>query len=242
MVQIPRLHFPNPLSALSEIIIVEEQHHYLSKVLRCNVGDELSLFNSTCGQWRARITNIDKKSIAVALIKHEAAAKIELGPTLFFAPIKNVTTSFIVQKATELGVSVIQPIKTRYSVIDKVNIEKLRLVAIEATEQCERFSVPQINDIAPLEKAISLPIYQGELLFCNENKTGELFSDYCLRQKPLQAGLVIGPEGGFSDEEVQMLTNVSVDLQLGSRILRSETAIIAALSIYQAMVESSSEQ
>ncbi len=237
MAQISRLYFKESISSSQIITLDQEQHHYLTRVMRYKIGEEILLFNHKDGQWRARITSIDKKTIQLQPFVLEKVAPNEKNLGLYFAPIKNVTPSFIVQKATELGVSFIQPIRTRYSVIDKINTLKLKQVAIEAAEQCERFTIPEVYDILPLDKALNSNTCKGPLIFCNENKDGTYLSSYCLTHQPFEAGIIVGPEGGFTKEEIDLLKRKAANVHLGDRILRAETAIICALSIYQSIIE-----
>lgn len=227
-----RLYLNEPLAAGASVSIVAEQHHYLNKVMRCRQGDIVNLFNAIDGEYVAILTAQPRVLLVQEQMRLPQAKLPKLG--LAFVPIKNHGAAFIVQKATELGVSDIYPLLSRYAVVNKVNLEKLQLVAIEAAEQCGRLAVPQIHPLLTLPQFVAnLPV-NGKLLFADESGAGQPLPNI----ESQDDCLLIGPEGGFSKEERQMLNaNSKVQaIHLGKNILRAETAAVAALAVYQATV------
>lgn len=232
-----RLYNPQPLLLNSNIVISDDQYHYLARVMRVKVGDSLRVFNSTDGEFEGRVTFIQKNQLEVELKEFICFPKKEQGLTLYFAPIKNPNASFVIQKATELGVTKVQPIITKHTVVDKINIAKLEAVAIEAAEQCGRFFIPKIFPILKLEDALKTRQHTGPIIFCNEDESSLPLGIYLKEQIPNDVGILIGPEGGFAAHEKSAIIGMNgVSVHLGSNILRAETAIIASLSIYQAIL------
>lgn len=217
----------------NEVIeILDADFHYLTKVMRKTVDDHILVFNSKDGEWLAQITNVDKKRIQLTVLSQIRKIEKEANLKLIFAPIKNPETTWIVTKAVELGVTEIQPILTMRSVVTKVNLEKLNLAAKEATEQCERLKAANINNMTSFEQAINS--HNGDFIFLDE--TGSGLPPKSALSRPLNnPAMVIGPEGGFDHKELDFAKTKSscILLSLGNRILRSETAIIAGLSLFQ---------
>lgn len=229
-------------SANQEISICGNQHHYLSKVMRIGKGDNVIIFNGHDGDWLAKVVDITNKHCSLFLCKQLKQQQLEPKLTLCFAPIKAVTPAWIVQKATELGASDIVPILTERTIVRKVNHEKMHLSAIEAAEQCERQTVPIIHPPLPLSKLLTRPNFHGKLLFCDERIP--ITSGLAMALKGLECkddALLIGPEGGFTLEEKTMLQKYQFvqPISLGERILRAETATLAALALYQTFREAS---
>jgi len=231
-----RLYHPQMLSLNSGIFLKDSQYHYLVRVMRLKVGSMVRLFNSTDGEFEGKIIDIQKDHLTLELINFISPPQQVRELTLYFAPIKNSNMSFIVQKATELGVTKIQPMITKHTMVVKANIGKLEMVAIEAAEQCKRLSIPEVLPIQTLEYALKNPLHTGPLIFCNENESSQALAQYLDQNKPQDVGIMIGPEGGFSQAEAAMIINSKgISVSLGKRILRAETAIIATLSVYQAI-------
>lgn len=227
-----RIFLNTHLSSNELIEIIDSDLHYLSKVMRKSEGDEILVFNNKDGEWLAQITNVDKKRIQLKVLSQTKKIEIEAPLKLIFAPIKNPDTNWVVSKAVELGATEIQPILTMRSVVTKVNLEKLNLAAKEATEQCERLILPKIHDIIPFEQAITS--HDGDFIFLDETGTGAA-AKIAFQSKLKNPAIVIGPEGGFDPKELNFAKSKSscILLSLGNRILRSETAIIAGLSLFQ---------
>lgn len=236
-----RLFVEFPLQKGGTVTCRDEQAHYLSRVMRVKTGDELALFNGSDGEWRAVIRDIRKKDVAL-----EIQEKLQnfLPPPdvwLLFAPLKFGRIDYLAQKATELGVSRLQPVITQYTQAERVNTGRLRANAIEAAEQCERVEVPEIGEPITLPKLLAEWPEDRLLLYGDESGQGtalpELISpsrqSFGITAK--KWAVLIGPEGGFSDTERQMLRQIKAAqaVSLGPRILRADTAAIAMLSITQ---------
>lgn len=229
-----RIYTNCEISLGRQIELHNEIYKYLIKVLRLTVGGKFKVFNSDNGEWLAEIILVSKESLVIKitqLLKNAAAQN--LGLTLIFAPIKNPDSSFYVQKATELGATCIVPITTKYSVVKSTNYERLSKIAIEATEQSERLQVPKICNQISLSQIPSLDI-KGKIFFCNENENSNNFSIILGKHVKADDAILIGPEGGFSnDEKAMLMTYPNIcSISLGNLILRAETAMIAALAIY----------
>ena len=223
-----RLFTPQPLAAGAAISLVPEQAHYLSNVMRLSAGDELRLFNGTDGEWQARLTTLSRKTATLEPRRQLRPQRPEPDCWLCFALLKRQRTDLAVEKATELGVAVIQPVITARTQADHVNLDRLRAIATEAAEQCERLVVPEIRPPLPLAALLAAWPPGRALHIADERRTAPLIA-------PIAgpAALLIGPEGGFADPELDavaaypFVTRVS----LGRRILRAETAVIAGLAL-----------
>ncbi len=229
----PRIFVENDLSIGIKFEIDRAQTHYLSHVLRKSVGDEVLVFNGRDGEYRAKITNIGKKSAALECDGYTRQQTELPELTLLFSPIKGHRNDNIVEKATEIGVKYIAPVICERTIVRNANIEKYRANAIEAAEQCEGLNIPQIADAKNLFDAINN--FEGDtILFADEAGGGTSPTEINNNQMK-SLGLLIGPEGGFSERERQkLLENPKViAISLGSRILRADTAAITALALIQ---------
>lgn len=229
MARVQRLYVEAALWAGAEIALSPEQAHRLARVLRLRPGAPIALFNAADGEWRAQILQIDR-SAAVARVEAQIRAPVpEPGLTLLFAPLRGGRTELVVEKATELGVAAIQPVLCAHAVADKVKPEKLRAIGIEAAEQCERLSVPDIRPLAPLFCALAGWPADRPLAVCAERADVAPLAALAGRA----AGVLIGPEGGFAPMELDRLRALDFvhPASLGPRILRAETAALAALAI-----------
>lgn len=232
-----RIFVSSPLAQGDVIALNKEQSHYLINVMRRQPSDEVLLFNGQDGEFIGEIISASKNAAEIKLGSQTRAQKSSPDITLLYAPVKNAKNEFIVQKATEMGVSAIQPVITKHTIKDKTNADRLNLVAIEAAEQCERLDVPQVREIADLDKV--LPQYSNHtIILCDETGAGKPASKTLStidHQPSTKYAILIGPEGGFSEDEIKhlhSLKNVHA-IGLGPRILRAETAIITALALCQ---------
>ncbi len=212
-----------------------DQSHYLSNVMRQNVGDEIFLFDGQNGEFRAHISKISKKEILLQV--SEKVFNFEKVPDiwLLFAPVKKENTDIIVQKAVELGVSKLLPIKTEYTIISQIKKERTLSQIIEAAEQSRRQDIPLLENLKTLEETLSSWDHSRKLIFLDETGEGSCLNEAIYHMEEPIAFLV-GPEGGFSKKELEILKKMpyTMGVSLGKRILRSETAAIAALSCWQA--------
>lgn len=250
MSNIPRLLVPTDLMEGAPVALDEAQSKYLFKVMRLDVGDEVRIFNGRHGEWMARVHEILGKSAGVLKVDRRLREQRRLTDLyLLFAPLKKTRTDFVVEKATELGVEVMQPIITEYTNAERVRADRLNRIALEAAEQTERLNTPRVLEAVPLIKAIHDLSEQRHVYFCDErgDNENEVWGGDENRARPMadvlreentgSAAILIGPEGGFSPQERQMLRameNVR-PVSLGPRILRAETAAVAALTLYQAL-------
>ncbi len=221
--------------------IEDGDFEYLSKVMRVKINDEICVFNGLDGEFAAKITEIAKKYLIITLFEKIGEQELSSNITLAFAPVKNVRIDFVAAKATEMGVATFLPIVTQHSVVDKINDERFKANIKEAVEQCETNYFPQILPIKKLDKLLEDKSLENKiLLLCDERgcakKASEILPNiFKNRQKNQEIIVFIGPEGGFSKAEFEKFAQIKNlhSLSLGKRILRADTAIIAALALVQ---------
>ncbi len=239
---VSRLFVEADLAAGIEAPMSEAQAHYLRHVMRRAEGAEVRLFNGRDGEWRATLALRGKKAAAALVGERRRAQSAEPDLWLCFAPIKRARIDYIAEKATELGVAVLQPVLTQHTAVERVNIERLRANAIEAAEQTERLSVPEVRAPIELDRLLGGWPAGRRLLICDETGGGPPIApalaglDAAARAAPW--AIVVGPEGGFAQAELSALRRIKdvVAVGLGPRILRADTAVLAALACWQAMV------
>ena len=229
-----RLFIDVPLTEGALLEPSSAQCHYLLTVMRSRQGDETALFNGRDGEWLAVIDAVDRRRCRLALHEQLRPQADEPGPALLFAPLKRVRQEFLVEKATELGVSRLEPIFTRRSVVDRVNRARVHSIAIEAAEQCGRLTIPEIDQPISLEERLESWPDDRLLLFADETGGGQPLLETL--QARGAGDLLIGPEGGFTDGELAELRSFDqvIAVSLGPRVLRAETAALAALACWQA--------
>jgi len=233
-----RLFVEADLSAGSEIPLTSDQAHYLKNVMRADGGDRVRLFNGRDGEWRARLATLDKRrASAVAEARCRPQAE-DADLWLLFAPIKRGPTDLIVEKATELGVSVLAPVLTQRTQVDRVNLRRLRTLAIEAAEQCGRLTVPDLRDPVPLKDALANWPSGRRLMWCDESGGGAPIAHTLSAAGPGAWAALVGPVGGFAPEELDGLRKLAfvTPVSLGARVLKADTAVLAALVCLQALV------
>jgi len=234
-----RLFVTAPLAEGAVITLPKPQAHYLGAVMRAAIGEAVLLFNGSDGEWLGHIAYLSKSAAGVALAKCTRPQEVEPDLWLLAAPIKRDRIDLVAEKAAELGASALWPVFTRRTIVSRVNSERLQAHLLEAAEQCERLCVPELKPPMPLERALAGWDASRILLFLDESGSGPPIADGL---KDLPAGaplaLLIGPEGGFAPEERRLLAGLPFTrpLSLGPRILRADTAAIAALAVVQALV------
>ncbi len=231
-----RLYFPGKLSLKNEVKLENKQVHYLINVMRKKIDDTVLVFNDVNGEFLAKISKIYKKTIIIDLIKKTREVQVENDIWVLFALVKKTPTEYIVQKATELGVSKIIPVITERTITKNLNLKRMKDIAIESSEQCERITIPKVCALQKLKDVIEFwdnkrIIYFGDETIRNNNSVKQNYQN--LPSKSFGA-ILVGPEGGFSASETSYLREKDFikPIDLGPRILRSDTAVIASLSIW----------
>lgn len=234
----PRLFVEAPLAVDVPIEPTATQTNYLLNVLRLSEGDDVLLFDGRSGEWRAGVKAAGRKKIT--LTPHDRVREQTDAPDLvyLFAPLKHARLDYMVQKATEMGVGVLQPVISQHTQGARFNVERCRANAIEAAEQCGILTVPQCRPPLKLRDLLTEWEPTRRIVFCDERAVDE---DPLARLRTLageKLALLIGPEGGFSTEERErlMAMEICLPISLGPRILRADTAAVAALAVVQAAV------
>lgn len=230
-----RLHVKQPLGAGQAIALPSEQSHYLFSVMRMVVGGEVALFNGSDGEWRAVVELVGKRGGTLRCTDQTRTQGLPPDLWLVFAPIKKARTDFIVEKAVELGAARIQPVQTRHTNSERIRTDRLQAHATEAAEQCEATYVPEVADLLTLDRLLSAWPADRRILWADESLT-DAKTLLASQERGGKWAILIGPEGGFSaDEQARLRAMPQVlPLSLGPRILRADTAAVAALTLWQA--------
>jgi 16S rRNA (uracil1498-N3)-methyltransferase len=239
-----RLFVEADLSARAEVALDAPRAHYLRNVLRRQVGDPVALFNGRDGEWRARIDTLRRGEARLQVEEQTRPQHDEADLWLIFAPVKRVRIDAIAEKATELGVAALWPVFTRHTAVTRVNRERLRANAVEAAEQTERLSVPAVFETAPLVEVLADWRPDRHLIVCAEagsaRPIAEAFLDFARASDAARQkwAILTGPEGGFARTELDALAKLPfvTPVGLGPRILRADTAALAALACWQAII------
>jgi 16S rRNA (uracil1498-N3)-methyltransferase len=232
-----RLFVDAPLSRGASVDLAADHVHYMRAVMRQREGDRFHVFNGADGEWTAELTVLGKKAGAARI--HERIREQTSVPDLWlaFAPIKGARLDFVVQKATELGAAVLQPVLTERTVVRNLNLERLRANAVEAAEQCECLSVPEIREPQTLRNLLGgWPAERG-LIWCDEGGDRPALDTLeSVKGQGTAWGILTGPEGGFSDTERALIQaqKAALPISLGPRIMRADTAAVAAMALFQA--------
>jgi 16S rRNA (uracil1498-N3)-methyltransferase len=230
-----RLFVTGSLNPGESLTLPEKSSHYLCNVMRCRQGEQILCFNSQQGEFLCNLKTIDKRATIVCPIEQTKTPHPEPDVWLLFAPLKKDKTDFVIEKAVELGVKSIAPVITRYTNSDKVKVERFEAQAVEACEQCGRLSIPEICQPLDLSKILEAWDSKRVLFFMDEQRNGLNALQEFEHNHNRPAALLIGPEGGFSAEERALLNRQKFvrNISLGPRILRAETAALAALTLWQ---------
>ena len=235
-----RLFVDAPLASGARIALSREQANYLLNVLRLAAGDSVIIFNGIDGEWRAMLADTGRKAASLDVV--EALRAQEAGPDIhyLFAPLKHARLDYMVQKAVEMGAARLRPVLTRRTQAQRVNLERMRANVIEAAEQCGILTLAEIEEPLSLEKALAQWPQDRLLVFCDEDAPmADPVAAIRLRAKPgAPIAVLIGPEGGFDPAERALLMRMeqTLAISLGPRILRADTAAVAALALVQAAI------
>ena len=229
---LPRLYLRHGLQEGLEIDLDASQANYLGNVLRLGAGAELLVFDGETGEWLARIAEAGRKRMRLAIAAKTREPEIIPDVWLAFAPVKRAQTDWLVEKATELGAARLMPVMTQRTVAERVRIDRLESIAIEAAEQCGRTRVPQIAEPVPLTRFVDALDPSRHFYFADENGGEPLAA--ALNEGP--AVMLIGPEGGFTENERAFIRGSgALPVSLGPRVLRAETAALSALAAFMAI-------
>ena len=227
---LPRLYVEQALADGLMLTLEGPPANYLANVLRLQPGAQVKLFDDRTGEWLAELSEAGRKRVTLAVLKHLRPREPVPDLWLLFAPIKRGRVDWLVEKSTELGVARLVPVLTQRTVVDRLNLERLRAHAIEAAEQCERTALPELAEPAKLD-ALLRAWPGGRTLYFADEGGGEPLAD-AAESGP--AAILIGPEGGFTDAEGEAIRRLppARPVSLGPRILRADTAAVAAIAIW----------
>lgn len=228
-------------ASLAEGVALEataEQFNYLANVLRMTDGAEILLFNGRDGEWRAKLAFPSRKKIVLVPLEQTRPQPNPADLHYLFAPLKVGRMDYLVQKAVEMGAGLLQPVMTQHVQGKIHNTEKLRANAIEAAEQCGILSLPEVAEPEKLKDMLDTWPHDRRIIYCDEGDTGQNPLPILQAVKERKIALLVGPEGGFSEEERKLLRSLDfvTPIPLGPRILRADTAAVAALAVIQATV------
>ena len=233
-----RLYVMSPLAAGAVIVCDKEQSNYLANVLRLEAGAEVLLFNGGDGEWQATLTEASKRHCTLTVGSQTRAPQTAPDIHYLFAPLKRTRLDYMVQKAAELGASALRPVITRRTIAERVNLERMRANAIEAAEQCGILYVPKIFEPERFERLIDAWDASRRIIFCDEAAATANPIAALRGVEPGPLAVFIGPEGGFDPGERTLLLSKPfvTAISLGPRIMRADTAAVAALALVNAVL------
>ena len=227
-----RLYFSEKIQCDLISHLTKNQSHYVKDVMRLKIGESFSVFNEQ-GEWNAVIKNYEKNAVCIKILEKVRNKENEKNIWLAFSPIKSNYFNFMIQKATELGITKFIPLIADRTIVRKINYERIKKIIIEASEQSNRISVPEITEIKKLKDFLNSFPKNGSIIFCDINSKKNDLKNILLKQKQGPICILVGPEGDFSENERQFIIDFdqSYSLSLAKNILRVETAAIAAITI-----------
>jgi 16S rRNA (uracil1498-N3)-methyltransferase len=233
----PRLYVPQPLTAGVRVALDAAQAHRLRHVLRLGAGAAVSAFNERDGEWLCRLAEEGRRGAVLLPEQQLTPAGVEPDLWFLFAPIKRARLDWLIEKATELGAAALVPVWTERTQPERLNRDRLAAIAIAAAEQSERLSVPDVQIPERLDKLLAGWPAQRRLFVCDETGGGAPIAIALADFRDGPAALLVGPEGGFTETELDALGKLPIVTRvgLGPRVLRAETAAIAALAVFQAI-------
>ncbi len=228
-----RLYVKHPLGPGQPVVLERDQAHYLFNVMRLGPGDAVEVFNGTDGAWLARVAAADRRGGTLECVRQTAAQRAAPDLWLLFAPVKKARTDFIVEKATEMGAARIVPVQTRFTNSERVRQDRLQAHAVEAAEQCGATHIPELAPMVRLDRLLADWDGARRILWADETPEAPKAGFDGLTPGPW--AVLIGPEGGFAETERDRLRALAcvTPVGLGPRILRAETAAVAALTLWQ---------
>lgn len=235
-----RLFVEAPLQAGAAVALDRAQANYLVNVLRFGPGDAVLVFNGRDGEWRASLATTGRKAASLAVEARTRDQPVAGRLTYAFAPLKQARLDYMVQKAVEMGAGCLQPVATRHTQVARLNLDRVRANAVEAAEQCGVLALPAIEPVLPFDRWLAGLPQATPLIFCDEaaDVADPLEALASLKDGPGDPCLLIGPEGGFAaaERDALLARGPVVRLSLGPRILRADTAAVAALALVQAVL------
>ena len=227
-----RLYFPDKIQSDLSSHLTKEQTHYVKDVMRLRIGNIISIFN-TQGEWNAAIESYEKKGAKIKIMEKSRNRDNEKNIWLAFSPIKQTSLNFVIQKGTELGVQRFVPILSERTIVREINIERIKKIIVEASEQSNRISVPVINKIESLKKFLLKFPKSGCVIFCDINSSQKNLKNILEKKFYDPVCILIGPEGDFSENEKKMIIglNQTFSISLAKNILKAETAALSAITI-----------
>ncbi len=233
-----RLFLPHPMQANGEVEPDPQQTHYLINVLRMQPGTQLLVFNGVDGEWLASLAEVTRKKVRLSLMTQVRPQPAQSDLVYCFAPLKQGRLDYMVQKAVEMGAGVLQPVLTQHTQMSNIGIDRIRANVIEAAEQCGILAIPEVREVVKLDRLIWEWEPGRRLIFCDEGAETNNPVPALQGIAEQKLGLLIGPEGGFSEEERQQLRALPyvTPIPLGPRILRADTAAVAAMAVIQATI------
>ncbi len=229
-----RLYVDHPLGEGQRVPLTRDQLHYLTNVMRQGTGAEVLVFNGKDWEWAAVLEEVSKRSGVLAVTRQTRPLLPPPDLWLLFAPIKKARTDFIVEKAAELGAARIVPVQTERTNSERIRQDRLQAHAIEAAEQCGGTYVPEVTELQKLSAVLDDWPADRALYFCDEELAGRGSTAFADEARAEPAAILVGPEGGFTTKERERIGRVARSVSLGPRILRADTAAVAALALWQA--------
>lgn len=239
--KLPRIYINAAFRANEPVTFDKAQCHYIVNVMRLKPGDKLRLFNGCDGEWLSEISKTSRRD-ASAICQKQLRMQVPLCDLHYlFAPLKHARLDYMVQKATEMGVGVLQPVFTQNTNVSRIKMERMRANAVEAAEQCNLLSIPEVREPKKLEQILSNWDKERKIIFCDEGAehSSPVNTLNMLSENGSGAfAVLIGPEGGFTQAERTMLhqSDCTIAISLGPRIMRADTAAVAALALVQAVL------
>lgn len=229
-----RLFVDAALAPGAEVALERDQSHYLFAVMRLGSGATLKVFNGRDGEWLAVVAAAGRQG-RLAIVEQTGPQRVPPDLWLLFAPLKKARTDFVVEKATELGIARIRPVFTRHTNAERLRVDRLRRLAIEAAEQCGETYLPEIDEPDRLDRVLDQWDSGRKLMFCDESFSAPPAAEALAGAHRAPWAVLTGPEGGFAPEEAERLRRLPfvLPVTLGPRILRADTAAAAALTLWQ---------